>query len=189
MMGYSGGGSTLPISAGPLFPGRRSPEVVDPEEPALYQVVPQAHNFLRPQAHRPDVGRQHEGTAEELVICDVDDPVIGLASLVEVDVGGGELREPDHEIDVSEGIVGRPTSAGRLAPDARVRQSTERESIVVVAGRSEPGGGSGTTCIRSVHPAIARALQRQAPRPPSYRPQAASSLDVSLAQNVTRTAG
>ena len=46
-------------------------------------------------------------------------------------------------MDVSEGVVGRPTSAGRLAPDARESQSAERESIVVMAGRSESGRVAG----------------------------------------------
>ena len=125
---------------GPVFPRPRAPEVVNPEEPAFQQVVPQPRDLLRPQAHRPDVGRDHKGTTEQLVIGDIDHPVVRLAFLVEVDVGGGQLREPDHEIDVGEGIVGRPPSPGRLAPDARVRQATEGKPIVAMVGRPEPGG-------------------------------------------------
>jgi hypothetical protein len=50
-----------PDFARPALPGAGAPEVVDPEEPALEQVVAKAFSFFRLQTDRADVGRDNVG--------------------------------------------------------------------------------------------------------------------------------
>ena len=125
--------------ARPLVPRAGPPEVVDPQESALEQVLAQPLRLYRPQAHRPDVRRHQERTTEHRVVRHSHHPVVGIADLVQVDVRGGHLRQPDHEVDVGERIVGRPAATRTLAPVARVHQPTEGEPFIDVIGWPKAG--------------------------------------------------
>src|SRR3972149_1983702 len=75
--------------------------------------------------------------------CPPDDPVVRLAVFVETDVGLGQLRQPDHEVDAGVRVVGRPADAHLLEPHALVHQLAEgKPSIADAWGaqlrRSEP---------------------------------------------------
>ena len=60
-IGYSSGGSTLPISALQCCPRRVAPEVVDVEEAAREQVVAQAVDLEVVEADGADVGHETKG--------------------------------------------------------------------------------------------------------------------------------
>ena len=87
-MGWSGststigncpGGRTLAISRSHAVPRPWTPEVVDPQEAALLEVLPQGSASSPLDQDLADVGHHHERALEEERIGHADDEVIGLA--------------------------------------------------------------------------------------------------------------
>ena len=75
---------------------------------------------------------------------------IGSSSVSKLTGGRRHLGQPDHEIDVGEGVVGRPAAHAAATVFARVHQPAERESVVTLIGGPDA---------------------RRIPRPPVARPE------------------
>src|SRR5262245_38960959 len=71
--------------ARPLIPGRLSPEVVDPEEPALLEIEPQSRGFFRREPDGTDVRGHQVCAVEEGGVSQPDEPHMGNAFLLPAD--------------------------------------------------------------------------------------------------------
>ena len=124
----------------PVLPRGGAPEVVDPEEPALEQVVPELGDLRAAQPDGARVGGHDERAVEQLAVGERHHPVVRLAPPVEAHLGRRQVREPEHQVDARVRVVGDPAHAERLVADAAVHQLAEREVAVRHRGRGVAGG-------------------------------------------------
>src|SRR5687767_13438446 len=61
-------GEHLADDARPVLPRSGTPEVIDPEEPALEEILPQLHHFALVEAHGANVRRDRVRTVEQRVV-------------------------------------------------------------------------------------------------------------------------
>jgi hypothetical protein len=123
--------------ADPLLPGRRAPEVVDPKEATLEQVLPQALHFHVREPRGADVGPDQDRTLEQLIVAEPHHPVVDVAAGVATDGNLGEVRQPREQVDFAERVVGAPADAAGFRPDAPKHPLADSEAAVAeVAGRN-----------------------------------------------------
>ena len=79
----------------PLLPGGRAPEIVDPQEPALFQIRAEVLHLLVRQARRAHIFHEEHVAAGEQRIGQPDDDVVGLMGGVEPDAHERQLGEAD----------------------------------------------------------------------------------------------
>ena len=137
LTGIFAGRQHLADLADERFPGPRAPEVVDPEEAALQQIVAQALGILGGEAGAARIRRHHERalrTARDRSGARRGDwdrsasrPTCVLVS--------SDRR--DREIDVGVGIVGAPAEAALLAAHLPIHQAAEVPRAVEVGRRWE----------------------------------------------------
>ena len=130
--------------ARPLLPRRRAPEIIDPQEAALQQVLAQPRRFFLREFQRADIGRHRERAAEQRIIGEPDDPGGRLAFALAADRRLGQLRHARHQVDAGIGIVRRPAHALRFTPDAPVHDFANHERAVfeVPGGKTRRDAGA-----------------------------------------------
>ena len=114
----------------PLFPRVGAPEVIDPQESPLEEVLAQARRLHVTDAHGADVRRHDHRALKQRRVGQPHDPRVWIAVCVPADGDLGQLRRPDHQVDSGIGIVGEPADAPRLAPHLRVHQLADREAAI-----------------------------------------------------------
>ena len=129
--------------ADPLRPLPASPEVVHPQKPPFSRYSRRRSASSSDSSMEPTAEAMRKGQPKSVSSVTGTTPVDRLVVGVEVDVGGRHLRQPDHEVDVGEGIVRRP--AAHAPPDvlACVHEPAERVAGVALLRGAEAGADTG----------------------------------------------
>ena len=123
-------GSTRPISLDHCRHAHSPQKSSTVDEPALQEVVAQAHDLELAEADGPDVRHEEEGTLVELVPARAHDRVARLSVRPVRGLRRRQLFEAYEEVMVRAGILGVPAVAERLAPYALIEQAAERKAPV-----------------------------------------------------------
>ena len=108
------GGQRFPDLRLPDAPRALAPEIVDPEEPALDEIIAQCAASSESRYSAPTSCITMIGHWYNAVVFEGDDGVVVAAARIAADRGLCQLREPVGQVLVGLRVVGRPASAVAL---------------------------------------------------------------------------
>src|SRR5262245_53961857 len=122
----------------PPVPRVLAPEVVSPEEAALFEVETQLRGFFVVEAGSAGFRHHHERTIEQRRIRQLDEQMVRFSGLVLADMGLGELGKAKRKIDVRARVVDAPASAVALEGVAK-DDAAEMKTSVEILRRGRAG--------------------------------------------------